>query len=162
MNFHVVKCRYLVVSAASHYISVVFKHGVFFHTSSSNVWKALLELVKKNTTLGINTLKYSLAANKFKVFPLYRMKIHWELRRWWTLFLPVLSEISYKITAKSHWFSALRKWSCCVRDNVSSIISLWTFFFIGQEHVTPMWTLRCGPKSNLSETLCLYTNYQVS
>ena len=37
MTFHAVKCRYLAVSAASHYIRIVIKHGVFFHTSSSNV-----------------------------------------------------------------------------------------------------------------------------
>ena len=28
MDFHAVKCRYLVISAASYYIRVVFKHGI--------------------------------------------------------------------------------------------------------------------------------------
>ena len=37
--------RYIVVSAASHYIRFVFKHDVFFHTSSSSVLKSLLEFV---------------------------------------------------------------------------------------------------------------------
>ena len=71
MNFHAVKCRYLVVSAASHLIRAVFMQAVIFHTNLSNIGQSLLEVVWKNAACSIKTLKYFLTASKAKVFLRY-------------------------------------------------------------------------------------------
>ena len=102
MNFHSVKCRYIVISAANHCIRVVFKHGVFFHTSSSNVCKSLLELVEKNTARSIKILRYSVAATKFKVFstPLHGNSL--IIKKMMNIFLTRSVRIQVQNNCKSH------------------------------------------------------------
>ena len=91
MNFHTVKRRYIIAFSSK----PLFKRCFCGH-STSRV-KVFARSCVENYSAYHKTFQYYFSAYKDKVLALFCMKIRRVFRKYWIIFLPVLSEYRYKI-----------------------------------------------------------------
>ena len=102
MNFHTVKRRYFIAFSSKPLSKRCFYGRCIFPRNLKQRLKVFAQGCVENYSAEHKTFQYSFSAYKDKVLALYGMKNRWLFRKYWTIFLPVLSEYRYEIIKISH------------------------------------------------------------